>query len=102
MKGEFFGKKLLSSKRPKIFKVIHEGEKVSFELKKVSKRRFIRIAMALGVPAREAQLMAEYTRMKRTAYADGIVPLLRSVLDVTDNPQVEFWIFTWLLALPEQ
>lgn len=102
MKGEFFGKKLLSSKKPKIFKVIHEGEKVSFELKKVSKRRYIRIAMALGVPAREAQLMAEYTRVQGVAYTDGIAPMLRSVLDVTDNPQIEFWIFTWLLALPKQ
>lgn len=91
-------KKVVILRRPKIYRKQKKGQAVCFVLKKVSRSRYIRIAMALGVPAREAQAMAETTRKCGLSYKEGLAPLMKAVLEVTDNPYVHLWIYMWFIT----
>lgn len=84
--------------KPKITKIARIYPYTEFSLKKISRKRYIRIIMALGVPAREAQYMAKSINQRGLSYQDGLKPTLRAILDVTDSDIVSMWIYIWKIA----
>lgn len=81
--------------KPVIAKIARIYPCAEFALKKISRKRYIRIIMALGVPAREAQYMAKSINQRGISYQEGLKPTLRAILDVTDSDIVKFWIYIW-------
>lgn len=84
-----------TTKRPMIFNVHHVNGMASFHLKKVSRKRYVKLIMALGVPAREAQLMAKLIHAEGLSYKEGLILTMRAIFDVTENTLFKFWIWIW-------
>lgn len=82
--------------KPKIYKSTKNRNGYTvFILKNVSRKRLIKVAMALGVPAREARLMAKTVNDRGLSYKQGLPYILRSIKDVTDKEYIMFWLFIW-------
>ncbi len=94
MKKEFL-QTPCATNQPRLYNVHRVDGQLSFHLKKVSRKRYIKLIMALGVPAREAQLMAKATHAAGISYKEGLTPTMRAIYDVTEDTLFKFWIWIW-------
>lgn len=83
------------TQQPQIFNRQSDGERISFHLKKVSRKRYIKLIMALGVPAREAQLKAKAAHAAGISYKEALDPTMRAIYGATENTLFKFWIYIW-------
>ena len=84
-----------TTKQPRLYNVHRVDGQLSFHLKKVSRKRYIKLIMTLGVPAKEAQLTAKAIRALGISYKEGLAPTMRVIYDVTENYLFKFWIWFW-------
>lgn len=89
---------------PKIGRAwISRGEnEVVVQMRKVTRGRFIRVAMALGWPARIARGMAKTVRELGFCYTKGMIYLIGFTKRNPPNIQAKLWSETWEELLDTQ
>lgn len=88
--------------RIKIFDVIGiDGQRVKLRMRRVSRKRFIGVAMYFGIPAREARELAEYVNKKGWCYARALAGLLWAIEECKDEPDKEVSSFFVQMATGE-
>lgn len=75
--------------------MVAEDREIKVKLRKVTRRRFIRVAMALGVPARTAQGFAEVVHEAGLPYKKGMLRLIGFTKRNPLNVSALMWANTW-------
>lgn len=65
-------------------------------LRKITRRRFIRTVMALGVPARTAKGFADVVQKAGLSYAQGMLKLIGFTHNNPPNVAAFLWAKTWV------
>ena len=75
--------------------MVTEDREIKVKLRKVTRRRFIRVAMALGAPARTAQVFAEVVHEAGLSYKEGMLRLIGFTKRHPLNVSALMWANTW-------